>query len=136
VTREQRYLFIGQEGPAVVGSKASGDIHVVDVSDLTAPREVGFFHIDDAGTHNFWMDEPRQILYAAYYNAGVVAIDVSGALEGDLRNRAIGLIRPGGVGGTFTWGVQVAGESIYASDMISGFWQLRLDQSAGGRLPR
>ena len=32
----QRYLFIGQEGPGLIGSRSSGDIHVVDVSDLRA----------------------------------------------------------------------------------------------------
>jgi hypothetical protein len=126
VSQERRYLFIGQEGPATIGSEASGDIHVVDVSDLAAPREVAFFHIDGAGTHNFWMDEARQILYAAYYNAGVVAIDVSGELEGDLAARLISSIRPGG-DQTFTWGVQLAGESIYASDMQTGLWQLKLE---------
>jgi hypothetical protein len=133
VTQEQRYLFIGQEGPATIGEEASGDIHVVDVSDLTAPREVAFFHIDGAGTHNFWMDESQQILYAAYYNAGVVAIDVSGELQGDLADRAISSVRPGGTGNTFTWGVQLAGGSIYASDMISGLWQLKLEETAAAR---
>lgn len=127
VTSERRYLFIGQEGPAVVGSQASGDIHVVDVSDLANPREVAFFHLAGAGTHNFWVDEPNQILYAAYYNAGVVAIDVSGVLEGDLAERLISRIQPGGSGDTFTWGVQLAGASVYASDMLSGFWQLKLE---------
>ncbi len=130
VTQERRYLFIGQEGPATIGSMASGDIHVVDVSNLTAPREVAFYHIDGAGTHNFWMDEARQILYAAYYNAGVVAIDVSGTLQGDLASRTISEIRPGGAQETFTWGVQLSGESIYASDMISGLWQLKLEETA------
>jgi hypothetical protein len=133
VTQEQRYLFIGQEGPATIGDEASGDIHVVDVSDLTAPREVAFFHIEGAGTHNFWMDESQQVLYAAYYNAGVVAIDVSGELQGDLSDRAIGSVRPGGAGNTFTWGVQLAGGSIYASDMISGLWQLKLEETAAAR---
>jgi hypothetical protein len=127
VTSERRYLFIGQEGPAVIGSQASGDIHVVDVSDLANPQEVAFFHLAGAGTHNFWMDEPNQILYAAYYNAGVVAIDVSGVLQGDLADRLISRIQPGGSGDTFTWGVQLAGGSIYASDMLSGFWQLKLE---------
>ena len=41
---------------------------MVDVSDLPHPKEVAFFHLDGAGTHNFWMDESRQILYMAYYN--------------------------------------------------------------------
>ena len=124
VTREQRYLFIGQEGPAVIGSRSSGDIHVVDVSDLQHPREVAFFHLSGAGTHNFWMDEARQILYAAYYNVGVIALDVSGTLSGDLSNRLLGRVQPGGARNTFTWGVQLANGFLYASDMLSGLWQL------------
>ena len=90
---ENRYLFIGQEGPGVVGAESSGDLHVVDVLDLQHPKEVAFFHLDGAGTHNFWMDESRQILYMAYYNGGVVALDVSGQLLGDLSNRLIAQMR-------------------------------------------
>jgi hypothetical protein len=96
----------------------------VDVSDLSHPAEVAFFHINGAGTHNFWMDEQKQILYAAYYNAGVIALDVSGTLSGNLSNRLLSKIQPGGPGNTFTWGVQLANGSLYAIDMLSGFWQL------------
>jgi hypothetical protein len=124
VTNERRYLFIGQEGAAALGSESSGDIHVVDLSDLTRPREVAFFHLNGAGTHNFWIDEGRQILYAAYYNAGVVALDVSGTLSGNLSRRLLGQIKPGGAGNTFTWGVQLANGFLYAIDMLSGLWQL------------
>jgi hypothetical protein len=124
VTTERRYLFIGQEGAATIGSRSSGDIHVVDVSDLGQPREVAFFHLNGAGTHNFWMDEERQILYAAYYNAGVVALDVSGTLAGNLSGRLLSQVKPGGAGNTFTWGVQLANGFLYAIDMLSGFWQL------------
>jgi hypothetical protein len=97
---------------------------------------VAFFHhglVDGqpAGVHNFWMDEQSAILYAAYYNAGVVALDVSGTLAGDLSARLIDEIRPGGAGNTYTWGVMLAGDgSLYASDMLSGFWRLRLDHGA------
>ncbi len=124
VTGERRYLFIGQEGAGVLGSRASGDIHVVDVSDLSQPREVAFFHINGAGTHNFWMDEQKQVLYAAYYNAGVIALDVSGTLEGDLSDRLISQVQPGGRRNTYTWGVQLANGFLYAIDMESGLWQL------------
>jgi hypothetical protein len=124
VTSERRYLFIGQEGVASVGSSSSGDIHVVDVSDISQPREVAFFHLDGAGTHNFWMDEMRQILYAAYYNGGVVALDVSGTLAGNLSDRLLSQVTPGGAGNTFTWGVQLANGFLYAIDMLSGLWQL------------
>lgn len=127
VSGEQRYLFVGQEGPGVVGGQASGDIHVLDVSDLANPREVAFFHLDGAGTHNFWMDEERQILYAAYYNAGVIALDVSGELEGDLADRLLGQQVLEGAGATFTWGVHFANGWLYASDMLSGLWQLEVE---------
>jgi hypothetical protein len=126
VSGETRYLFVGQEGPGVLGAESSGDIHVIDVQDLFHPREVAFFHLDGAGTHNFWMDEQRQILYAAYYNAGVIALDVSGLLTGDLAQRLISRVQPGGPGDTYTWGVQLQGQSLYASDMLSGLWQLRV----------
>jgi hypothetical protein len=125
VTSEARYLFIGQEGPGTIGVRSSGDIHVVDVSDLTHPREVASFRLDGAGTHNFWMDEEAQVLYAAFYNGGVIALDVSGTLSGDLSSRLIGQVRFGG--DTFTWGVMLANGSLYASDMLSGLWQVAVE---------
>jgi hypothetical protein len=125
VTHEARYLFIGQEGPGSVGASSSGDIHVVDVSDLAHPREVARFHLDGAGTHNFWMDEDAQVLYAAYYNGGVIALDVSGTLTGDLSSRLIGQVRFGD--DTFTWGVMLANGFLYASDMLSGLWQVAVE---------
>jgi hypothetical protein len=125
VTDEARYLFIGQEGPAQIGGSASGDIHVVDVADLANPREVASFHLGGAGTHNFWMDEEAQVLYAAYYNGGVIALDVSGTLSGDLSSRLLGQVRFGD--DTFTWGVMLANGSLYASDMLSGLWQVAVE---------
>jgi hypothetical protein len=100
---------------------------VVDVSDLAAPREVASFSLAGAGAHNFWMDEARQILYAAYYNGGVIALDVSGSLSGDLSARLIDRIEPGGAGNTYTWGVMLANGSLYASDMLSGLWQIAVE---------
>lgn len=127
---DKTYLFVGQEGPAKIGSTSSGDIHVVDVSDLENPVEVASYHLDGAGTHNFWMDESAQVLFAAYYNGGVVALDVSGTLAGDLAAREIDRIEPGGAGDTFVWGVMQAAGSVYAADMLSGFWQLSFDGAA------
>lgn len=124
VTSQKKYLFIGQEGPGTVGASSSGDIHVVDVSNLAAPVEVGFITVGAAGTHNFWMDETRQVLYAAYYNGGVIAVDVSGTLSGNLSSRIIAQAKPGGPTNTFVWGVMLAGGRLYISDMVSGFWVL------------
>jgi hypothetical protein len=121
-----RYLFTGQEGPGTIGASSGGDIHVLDVTDLAHPQEAAFFHMPGAGTHNFWMDEAAGILYAAYYNGGVIALNVSGVLSGDLsiQNRLLANTLPGGVGGTYVWGVQLYNGSLYASDMLSGFWRL------------
>ena len=122
-TGERRYLFVGQEGPVEFGVGSSGDIHVVDVSDLSRPVEVAFFHLEGAGSHNFWMDEANEVLYAAFYNGGVVALDVSGTLAGDLAAREVARIEPSG-DDTFVWGVQLHQGSVYAVDMLSGLWQL------------
>ena len=142
VTNEKKYLFIGQEGPASLGTQTTGDIHVVDVSNLANPQEVAFYHMagtPPAGTHNFWMDEPAQILYAAYYNGGVVAIDVSGTLSGNLATREIARVKP--AVNAFVWGVELAGTSLYATDLLNGLYQLRLTGttfsvvSGGGNVP-
>jgi hypothetical protein len=138
-----KYAFIGEEGPST-GSQASGDIHVVDVSNMSAPREVAYYTVPGAGTHNFSVDEVNGILYAAYYNGGVRAIDVRGDLDTctdaqrshpngsvvalcDLtrmgRELAVGLVIPGNP--VFIWGVQYTGGAVYASDMLAGLWKLR-----------
>ena len=125
-TGENKYVFVGQEGPDVIGAQSNGDIHVVDISDIDHPAEVAHYHMGlHEGTHNFWVDEQRQILYAAYYNGGVVALDVSGTLSGDLASREIARVAPGGTNDTYVWGVMLYGGHLYAADMLSGFWELR-----------
>jgi len=134
---EKRYAFVGEEGPGAIGISASGDIHVVDVSNFATPREVAFFHVDGAGTHNFSVDENRGILYAAYYNGGVRAIDITGDLSScadadkspdgrcDLAKMNRELAHgPNGVGPVYIWGVQLVGSRVYASDMLNGIWKL------------
>jgi hypothetical protein len=76
------------------------------------------------------MDEQAEVLFAAYYNGGVVALDVSGTLSGNLSTRELARIQPGGPSSTYTWGVQQFGGSVYAVDMESGFWQLSFTGSA------
>jgi hypothetical protein len=138
-TGEKRYAFVGQEGPGSIGAFSTGDIHVVDVSNFAAPREVAFFHLDGAGTHNFSMDETRGILYAAYYNGGVVALDVTGDLSSctseqkstdgrcDLGKMGRQLAQgPLVAGQVYIWGVQLLNGFVYASDMLNGVWKLKL----------
>jgi hypothetical protein len=138
-----RYAFVGEEnGPAEVGVSSVGDIHVVDVSDLSHPREVAFYHVAGAGTHNFSVDETNGVLYAAYYNAGVRALNVRGDLETcsgaaqvttgtitrcDLAamGREVGRGLSTGRPQVYVWGVQLAGGVLYASDMLNGLWKLQ-----------
>jgi hypothetical protein len=130
----KRYAFVGQEEPGV--GTFAGDIHVVDVSNLSAPREVAFFHVQDAGVHNFAVDEQNGILYAAFYNGGVRALNVRGdlgncaasaraqdgrcdlALMGRERGRALNDRT------VSIWGVALQGDALYASDMLNGVWRL------------
>ncbi len=144
VTGSAKYAFIGEEGPGSVGTSSVGDVHVVDVSDMSAPKEVAYYTVASAGTHNFSVDEPNGILYAAYYNGGVRALDVRGDLgtctdaqrstpaKGttplcDLfkmgRELGVGLLDRGNP--VFVWGVQYVNGAVYASDMINGIWKLR-----------
>lgn len=142
-TGSAKYAFIGEEGPANIPISASGDIHVVDVSNMASPREVAFYTVAGAGTHNFSMDEANGILYAAYYNGGVRALDVRGDLgtctdaqKSSPRSQAVQLCdlakmgREKGVGlrdraGVFVWGVQFLNGAVYASDMSNGIWKLQ-----------
>ena len=95
------------------------------------------YHVDGAGTHNFSMDEARGILYAAYYNGGVRAIDVTGDLSScdaasksaDGRCDLVKMGRelgqgPADAGPVYVWGVQLVGTHVYASDMLNGIWKL------------
>jgi hypothetical protein len=133
---EQRYVFVGEEAGGAIGAQSSGDIHVVDISDMANPREVAFYTIPAAGAHNFTMDEENGILYAAYYNGGVRAIDVRGDLgscsdsereaatdrcELRLMGREVGVALEGD---SYVWGVARSGDFLYASDMNSGLYKL------------
>ncbi|MFN2397847.1 MAG: LVIVD repeat-containing protein, partial [Gemmatimonadaceae bacterium] len=135
----RRYAFVGEEGPGVVGSRSNGDIHVVDVTDPAAPREVAFYHVPGAGTHNFSADEASGVLYAAFYNAGIRALDIRGDLGSctvaqrsvdgrcDLglmgRELARGLVNNNPMP-VYAWGVQHVGTRLFASDMLNGLWVL------------
>lgn len=137
-TDARRYAFVGEEGPATLFTTSSGDLHVVDVSDMSAPREVAFLHVPGAGAHNFSMDEPNGFLYAAFYNAGVQVLDVRGdlsacsgqekAADGRCDLKAMGRVKAVGLATettpVFVWGVHYTGTGLYASDMLNGLWKL------------
>ncbi len=131
----KQFVFVGEEAPSAGLGHASGDIHVVDISVLTAPREVAAYTLSGAGTHNFSVDERSGILYAAYYNGGVRAIDIRGDLgsctsaarfpDGRCNLAAAGREKGHALdSGNFIWGVQWVGNRVYASDMLHGLWTL------------
>lgn len=149
-TNGKRYAFVGEEGPSNSGgfTRSTGAVHVIDVSDFNAPREVAVYEPDStttysgraAGAHNFVMDEASGVLYAAFYNAGVRALDVRGDLgtcaaaqktaDGrcDLRlmgrEIGVGLSNPNNI--RFIWGVALQGNNLYASDMPNGIHKLNI----------
>jgi hypothetical protein len=138
VTHSKKYAFVGEEGPGTIGSASVGDVHVIDVSNLSAPKEVAVFTEPNAGVHNFSADEQRGILYLAYYNGGVRAISTRGDFNtctaeqkssdgrcdlGKMKHElAHGLLETGRP--IYVWGVQLANGSVYASDMLNGLWRM------------
>ncbi|UCC81496.1 MAG: hypothetical protein JSW46_10785 [Gemmatimonadota bacterium] len=122
------YVFVGEED-----FQAPGLVHVVDASDLENPTEVATFRVSGATPHNFWVDEEGAILYAAWYENGLRALDVSGELLGELdrQGREIANIKYGSGTGcvssteTCTWAPQLHEGLVYLSDMNTGLWVLR-----------
>jgi len=111
--------------------RAAGFLHVIDFTDLKNPKEVAWFQVPFAGSHNFWIE--GDILYATFYNAGVRVVDISGELLGDLnrQGREIAWIVPEDPDGyvanaPFTWGAQPYKGHIFYSDWNSGLWSAKL----------
>ena len=137
-TGSKRYVFVGEEGPGAVPTSSIGDVHVVDVSDMANPKEVAFYNRPGAGVHNFSADETRGILYAAYYNGGVRAINMRGDLaactaaqkspdgrcELAKMGREVASWPAQGSAPVFIWGVHYADGKLYASDMLNGLWRI------------
>jgi hypothetical protein len=128
---ERGVAFVGEED---FGSP--GRMHVVDVSEPRAPREIATFAASGLTPHNFWLDEEAEVLYLAWYDAGVRALDVSGELLGELdrQDRLMGeWTRPGerpacwsGMG-TCTWAPQLHDGRLFLSDVNRGLVVLTPD---------
>ncbi|MEK6480580.1 hypothetical protein WJR50_23755 [Catalinimonas sp. 4WD22] len=113
---------------------AAGFLHFIDFSDMDNPDEIARFEVPNAGSHNYWVDEENELLYAAFYNGGVRVVDISGELMGDLykQGREIAWIIPGDPDGyipnaPFTWGAQPYKGHIFYSDWNSGLWAAKLE---------
>jgi hypothetical protein len=116
-----QYLFVSELSPST--SEEPGMIHVVDVSTMAEPVEVARFQTGARFPRELWTDEARGILYAIYGDKGVLAIDVTGTLTGDLTTREIGRLQPGGAVG-WSWDVKVANGRLLTTDMLTGLWQV------------
>ncbi|MEM6675979.1 MAG: Ig-like domain-containing protein [Planctomycetota bacterium] len=110
-----------------------GWIHFIDFTDLENPRESARYQVPEAGTHNLWIED--DVMYVAYYNAGLRAVDVSGELMGDIyeQGREIAWFLPDDPEGfipnaPMAWGPQPYKGHIFFSDWNSGLWAVKLER--------
>ncbi len=141
--REGKYVFLGDEvfsakprpteGGTVLGlGRAYGRLHVLDVSDITRPREVAYYEPREGGSHNVWV--AGDTLYMGDYQGGLRVLDISGELRGDLlkQGREIAHVVTGdkqGVQPNFAnaWGAIYRDGYIYVPDVNSGLWIVKVD---------
>jgi hypothetical protein len=140
--RHKNYIFVGDEvfsatpqGVTMPGmglGKANGRLHVIDVSDVTKPREVAWYEPRDGGTHNVWV--AGDTLYLGDYQGGLRVLDISGELRGDLlaQDREMAHVHTGDAQGTLpnaamAWGAFYHNGLVWVNDMFSGLWVIRLE---------
>ena len=137
--RQGRYVFVGDEvyaahlykGLQDGNNLTFGRLHVIDVSDITKPREVAWYEPTDGGVHNVWV--VGDTLYLGNYQGGARAVDISGELKGDLlrEGREMSWILTvdslGHRRAPFAWGAVVRDGNIFVPDINTGLWILRLD---------
>jgi len=138
----RRYVFVGDEvfpsrqqggGAGVIGlGRAYGRLHVIDISDLTSPKEVAWFEPEDGGSHNVWV--AGDTLYLGDYQGGLRILDISGELRGDLlaQGREYAHVHTGDQDGNVpnaanAWGAIYRDGLIYVPDLNSGLWVVRLE---------
>src|SRR5947209_3690461 len=137
--RQGRYVFVGDEVYAAHPYKGLQDgnnltfgrLHVIDVSDITQPREVAWYEPTDGGVHNVWV--VGDTLYLGNYQGGARVLDISGELKGDLlrQGREISWILTvdslGHRRAPFAWGAVVRDGNIFVPDINTGLWILRVE---------
>jgi hypothetical protein len=122
-TGGRRYLFVSELDSIQVDP---GRIRVVDITDLSAPAEVASFGVagDTWRTpRELWADDARGILYVNYLFAGVIALDMTGQLSGDLAGREIARILPGDADAS-SFDVKFANGFLWVSDQDLGLWKV------------
>jgi hypothetical protein len=153
--RHNNYVFVGDEvfsatpqGVTLPGmglGKANGRLHVIDVSDVTKPREVAWFEPRDGGSHNVWV--AGDTLYLGDYQGGLRVLDISGELRGDLlaQDREIAHVHTGDAQGMYLtrrWPGAFYHRLVWVNDVFSGnersgsTREARYSVAAGLLLPR
>ena len=144
--RHGKYVFVGDEvfsaaprptegsGVNALG-RAYGRLHVVDVSDIRQPRAVAWYEPKDGGAHNVWV--AGDTLYLGDYQGGLRVVDISGELRGDLlrQGREIAHVATADGSGVRpyapnTWGAVYRDGLIYAPDINTGLWIVRVDSKS------
>ncbi len=112
-------------------SVTRGYSHIVDFTDPENPKDVARYEVPEFGTHNMWVED--DVLYVAYYEGGVRAVDVSGELLGNLANqgREMAVFKafdPDGytANAPMAWGPQPHKGHLFFSDFNSGIWSIRI----------
>ena len=108
-----------------------GYYHIIDATDPFNPKDVARYEAKEFGTHNLWVE--NDVLYAAYYEGGMRAVDVSGELMGNLatQGREIAVFKafdPQGYApnAPMAWGAQPYKGHVFFSDFNSGLWAVKL----------
>jgi len=141
IYRYKNYLFVGDEVfPASFEIASHGRIavrgimHVLDISDVSHPREVATYSVPEGGAHNIWVFD--DVLCMGYYNGGGRVLDVSGELRGELYNQGREIAHfwsadPQGYRPNlpFAWGAYPYKGLIYVNDVNSGLWIIRLGKA-------
>ena len=143
------YLFLGDEIMAREGAAWSGAglgripekggtpsvtrgyIHIIDFTDPEHPEDVARYEAAEFGSHNLWVED--DVLYVAYYEGGLRAVDVSGELLGNLatQGREVAVYKafdPKGftANAPMAWGPQPYKGRVFFSDFNSGLWSVRI----------
>jgi hypothetical protein len=118
-------------GRGGVQSPSSGYVHIIDFTDPENPKDVARYEVPEFGTHNLWVED--DVLYVAYYEGGLRAVDVSGELMGNLatQGREIAVFKAFDPVGFLpnqpnAWGPQPHKGHVFFSDFNSGLWSVRL----------
>ena len=146
--RHGNYVFVGDEVftaqpigvkmPGMGLGKANGRLHVIDVSDITKPKEVAWYEPKDGGSHNVWV--AGDTLYMGDYQGGLRVVDISGDLMGDLlaQGREIAHVHTGDAQGfvpnaAMAWGAFYHKGLVWVPDIFSGLWAIKIQPKPQSR---